>query len=183
MMRKPLLLLLSAIFLFSSCGKKEPSREEASKLIRKYYKYPQVFDYDISCGDETVARQLLSTDLEKDGWINIRKTIKMIDTGAFITFTEKAQPYLLPTDPEDLKYHRQNVKVMDIDMGEIISMETSKDGNHIMISYTVKQINKTPFIAVLRKQAKDIQEKRVYLARTDQGWMVDKQAEAHFIFQ
>ncbi|WP_316834998.1 hypothetical protein [Pedobacter nutrimenti] len=183
-MMKTIVLMLSflATIVFCGCGNDNLDAATAKKLILEKEKYPRVFDYDVSCGDMTVAKEFLDLGLEEQGLVTIMKSQTMSQLSMpWITFTEKSKPYLLPRSEQDLKYKGQPVKLADLTFGEIKGIVMGKDGKVAMVQYSLLYKNLTPFIKLIKRDLNKEELHKAYFVRYDTGWQMDKNGEILFM--
>src|SRR5439155_23300801 len=113
-MKKTTTILWIFCLLIAGCTSNELSREEAFRLIQQDKQYPRVIDYEINRVDPDQARKVLNAGLEKDGWVTVQRTQKLVDVGKpLIHFTDKAKPYLLPLPEGENPDKVQVVKLAD----------------------------------------------------------------------
>lgn len=180
-MRK-ILCLLFPIVLVTSCSSNKFTREKAAELIRK--NYPQVSDWDIFCGDPQFAKRVLDTDLEKDGYVTVKRTQKFSETGQpWIIFKDKSRPYFLATTAEDKKSEIQKVKVADIEFSEVTGMKLLADNKKAIVEYTAKYKNITPFAVLSKVNNKKELKRTAYFSLYDDGWREEKNPGMDFMMQ
>lgn len=178
-MKKVLYLILVTVFV-TSCSSNKFTREKAAELIKK--NYPQVSDWDIYCGDPQFAKKVLDTDLEKDGYLTVKRTQKFSEIGQpWIIFMDKAKPYFLTTPPEDKKSEIQKVKVADIEFREVTGMKLLADNKKAIVEYTALYKNITPFAILSKVDDKKELRRTAYFSLYDDGWREEKKPDLDFM--
>jgi hypothetical protein len=173
-------LLLSAIF--TGCGPKELSRDEALKQIKQEINYPVVLDYDLYCSDPPSAKKVLDAGLENAGLVTVQRTQKLGDVGKpLISFTGKAQSYFLSTPEKDKARYIQKVKIADEDLVEVTNIRSNKAGNKAVVHYTTAFKNVTPFAAVTTADFNKKKTNKAYFALGDEGWKLEKKPDLDFM--
>jgi hypothetical protein len=175
-MKRLFIIALAAIALLVGCGSSNKlDKKSAFDVLKKGVPFPHVLDYDIFCGDPDVARRLLNTAVEKEGYITIQRTQKMGDIGKpLILFTNKATPYLLPTPEGDRKYNIQKVKLADVELKEVTAVTNNEADKSAVVEYTTTYKNVTPFAALVLKDVAALKSHRVYLSLHGNDWKVEK---------
>lgn len=172
---KILLVLYSILILAGCTSKKELSREEAFKLLQQEKHYPKVIDYDISRSDPTAAKKVLNAGLESAGLVIVQRTQKLGDVGKpLISFTEKAQPYLLETPEKDKVLDVQKVKIADTDLVEVTGVKTESDGKNAVVEYATAYKNVTPFSALTTINFNQRTTHKARFSLFDDGWRLEK---------
>jgi hypothetical protein len=175
-MKKLLFILLSAGVNLSACSPaQEPTKEEVLQVLNKELGYPRVVDYEIFCSDPEHARKLVDAGLETNGLVLIQKTQKLKDAGtALVQFTEKANPYLLPTPEKDKTLDIQKVKIADEEVSEISISRDGENSNVIWVEYSTVYKNITPFSVLLKKNLEEPVKRKVKLSLSENGWVLQK---------
>ncbi len=169
------MIFLLPCFLMAGCGSKKLSKKIAFELLQKQIPYPRVFEYDIYCSDPEHARRLLNAGLETQGLVNIQRKQKLMDVGKpLISFTEKAQPYLLPTLEKDKASYVQKVKLADEELVEVLYLEEEPISKRMMVEYTIAYKNVTPFATLVNVDFKAAQKRTAYLTLWDNQWQIAK---------
>ena len=179
---KALSIFLFTLLFISCTSKKELSREDALKQIRQELNYPAVLDYDIYCGDPKYGKKLLEAGLESEGLVTVQQTQKLADVGKpIISFTPKAQSFIIPTSDKDKASHIQKVKLADEDVVEVTNIRTNTDGNKAVVDYITAFKNATPFAKLTTVNFNKKKTNKAYFALGDQGWKLEKEPDADFI--
>ncbi len=173
-MKKLLLILLLAGVTLSECNyAQEPTKDEVLQVLNKELEYPRVVDYEIFCSDPEHARKLVDAGLETNGLVLVQKTQKLRDTGkALVQFTEKANPYLLPTPEKDKALDIQKVKIADEEISEIRISQDGDNSNIVWVEYTSVYKNITPFSVLMKKGLNDPAKRKVKLSSSEDGWVL-----------
>ncbi|PZR22456.1 MAG: hypothetical protein DI535_26175 [Citrobacter freundii] len=175
-------LAIIAMFLFTSCSSNNFTREKAQKIIEAEKMYPSIFDYSIFCNDVPEAFKAVDAGLERDGYVNVIKTKKFNEAGKpWITFTDKATPYLLPTPEKDKPFQIQLVKIADEEFVEITGLRLGQAKKTAMVEYTTVYKNISPFVVFLKKELKEKNNRKAYFALYDDGWRIVKKPGPEFI--
>lgn len=175
---KNILFFFIAIWMFSSsCSNKSQdlSREEALILIKQEEGYPMVIDYDIFCGDPEFAKNVLDAGLEAQGLVIVQRTQKLSEVGnPLIRFSEKAQPYLLPTSEEDKSVKIQKVKLAEEELQEVTGIKMLNGNKSAIAEYTTSYINVTPFSVLVKTDFNKKVDRTAHFSLYDDGWRLEK---------
>ena len=171
------LFITGIIFLLiASCGSKELSRGEAYQILNQEMQYPKTYDYDVFSSDPAHAKKMLDAGLENEGLVTINQTQKIVDIGKpLIEFTDKAEPYLLPTAEEDQSIDIQKVKIADEELAEVTEIKYDSEGKSAVVEYTTAFKDITPFAVLVRT---DLNKPTVHSAHFflyDDGWKLEGQ--------
>lgn len=148
---KKVFAIVGVFLLFTACTQKELDKETALKILQEQEGYPKTIDIEIYIADPAEAKRLIDAGLEKDGYVKIAHTQKLIDVGQpIITFTEKAKPYLIPQTEEDRKSNIQRVRVAEKVIDEILKVELANDGKSAVVEYKSLLTDNTPFYGTSR---------------------------------
>lgn len=172
-MKKLIMIYWLAGLIVAGCTSKELSREEAYQLLRESKLYPRVLDHDIYCSDPQQAQAILAAGLEKEGLVTVQKTQKLADVGKpLISFTSKAQPYLLPTPAKDKALDVQKVKLAEEELVEVTGITTEKDGASAVVEYrtTYKEVN--PFASLRPNNFQDKVTRKAHFLRQNDAWQI-----------
>lgn len=162
------------IVLLSACKEDMLSADLAKKLIVDHYKFPKVYDYTIPAGDPQEAQKLIDLGLERDGFVKIRRSQNFGRAEIpWISFTKKSKIYLLHTQQNDLKYHRQNVKIAIQEIGEIKSIVMGKENKVTIVEFSILNKSPTPFSKLLGNDWTKPQTLKAYFIKYDSGWKLD----------
>jgi hypothetical protein len=182
-MKKLTLLFSFFCLLTQACNSnKELSRDDALKQIKQERNYPKVIDFDIYCSDPMFGRKVLDAGLESAGLVTVQRTQKLADAGKpLVTFTQKAQPYLLPTPEKDKAVHAQKVKLAEEDIIEVTNIRTNKQGNKAVVDYTTTFKNITPFVKLTTDDFTTKKTNKAYFGLGDQGWKLERKPDIDFM--
>lgn len=165
-----LIIALTAV----SCGQDKLESQTARALIVAEYKLPKVIDHGIAMGDPLDAKHMLDLGLEKDGFVNIKKTQTLSELGTpWITFTKKGQQYFTPTPQSQKKYDFQNVKLAEMHFGEIKGISMGSENKHATVEYTRIYKNITPFCRLSSIDWNRPSVHKAYFIKYDTGWKLD----------
>jgi len=181
-MKNTKLIFLLFCILCASCNKNELTRDKAKELILKDHKYPYAFDWRIYCGDPDYGAKVMRTNLEEKGFVTLRRTYGWFNSGAFISLTAKAKPYLLPTPEKDKVRKIQEVKLADVNFGEITGVKKNENGKNAIVEFSTYYTNPTPFAVLIpAKDFKKADTSRVYFSLYDDGWRIEKKPGVEFM--
>lgn len=167
-MKKALFLhCFPAIFMLAGCGSDQISNQEAQQLLQQ--KYPRVIDMLIYAGDAKYAVMLQNAGLDAEGYVTTKKTKKLGDTTGWLSFTEKATPYLLETAAEDRQHQIQKIKAGEEQLGDVVSVEQDDEGKSAVVHYTTK-ISTTPFGKLIKLSDGTVKQRSAYLIKYDDAW-------------
>lgn len=148
---KNLFAIASAFLLFVACTSTDLDKDVALKILQEQKGYPKTIDAEIYIADPVSAKRLIDAGLEKEGYVKIAHTQKLMDVGKpMVSFTEKAKPYLIPQTEEDRKNNVQRVKVAEQIVDEVVNVKMEEDGNSALVEYKSLLKDKTPFYEVSR---------------------------------
>ncbi len=163
------LLLLSSIFLFTSCGN-GLSRGKAEKIIKNYYQYPiceveEYFNYSIYAHKEEQLKNIIQNGLiEKTpvniGWNNYADQY---------VITEKGKKFVLG---DVSPYCQQKVVTNCIIFDKIRGVQVNEQNKTASVDFTCKRIGITPFGQDLGYKQDDILYFMTNLVLYDDGWRV-----------
>ncbi len=136
----------------------------------------------ISIVDPKYGRKVLDAGLESAGLVTVLKTQKLGDLNKrLVTFTDKAQPYLLPTPEKDKSSYIQRVKLADEDLVEVTNIRTNKAGNKAIVTYSTTFKNVTPFAALTTVDFNKSKTNKAYFGLGDEGWKLERKPGLDFM--
>ncbi|MEJ6979428.1 hypothetical protein WG906_03145 [Pedobacter sp. P351] len=172
---KNLLNFLLAIFVFASCSSEQKlDRDQAFKILQENKMFPKVIEEEIYIADPEDAKKMLDLGLQNDGLVRVQQTQSANDVGKpLISFTEKAQPYLLPQTDEDKKNNVQRVRIREEVLEGVSGIQTIEEGKQALVQYETSFKNSTPFskISKIHPSAKNTHEANLLLY--DDGWRME----------
>lgn len=146
---KNLFAIASVFLLFVACTSNSLDKDTALKMLQEQNGYPKTIDAEIYIADPVSAKRLIDAGLEKEGYVKIAHTQKLMDVGKpMVSFTEKAKPYLIPQTEEDIKNNVQRVKVADQIVDEVVNVKMEEDSTSALVEYKSLLKDKTPFYAI-----------------------------------
>lgn len=164
---------LLALFFVSCDSSEKLCKETAMTLLQEQGSYPKPLVEDIYIGDPVDAKRMLDLDLEEEGLVSIQSSQKFSEVGEpLITFTEKAQPYLIESEGNDPKI--QSVKIADEEIVEIVNIRTADDGKSAIVEYRTLFENETPFAELSRVNLEEEKVRTANFVLSDEGWDVAK---------
>jgi hypothetical protein len=173
----PMTLLLTGVaaFCLTGCTSSTLSEREALRLLNEGNTYPRVVDYSIYCGSTEAAKKATATSLIASGYLTVNLQHAVADVGKpLISFTEKSQPYLMPTSDTAKSIHVQNVKLADETLGEITGITMDENGTHAVVEYTTSFENPSPFVVLLENGFQKNQRRKTFFTRNGKVWQWDK---------
>lgn len=119
---------------------------------------------------------MLDAGLENEGLVTINQTQKIVDIGKpLIEFTDKAEPYLLPTAEEDQSIDIQKVKIADEELSEVTDIKYDSEGKSAVVEYTTAFKDITPFGVLVRTDLSKPTVHSAHFSLYDDGWKLDGQ--------
>lgn len=169
---KSILTLCIAAILLTSCDSKEKlDRKTALSILKEENTYPKPVTEDIYVADPADAKRLLDAGLEDEGFITVQRTQSLNDVGEpLISFTEKAEAYLLPVNDKKI----QQVKVADEVIEDVTGVQMEDGENRAVVEYKTTFVNVTPFSKLSKLNLEEENARRVDLVLYDDGWKVEK---------
>lgn len=170
---KSILTLCIAAILLASCDSKEKlDRETALSILKEENTYPKPLTEDIYVADPADAKRLLDAGLEDEGLITVQRTQSLNDVGEpMISFTEKAEQYLLPVNDEKI----QQVKVADEVIEEVTGIQMEDGENRAVVEYKTSFASITPFSKLSQLNLEEENVRSVDFVLYDDGWRVDNE--------
>lgn len=168
---KSILTFCIVAILLTSCESKEKlDRETALSILKDENTYPKPLTEDIYIADPVDAKRLLDAGLEDEGLITVQRTQSLNDVGeSLISFTEKAEPYLLPVNDEKI----QQVKVADEVIEEVTGIQMEDGDNRAVVEYRTTFTDVTPFSKLSKLDLEEENVRRVGFVLYDDGWRVE----------
>lgn len=165
-------LLLSGLFVLTSCS--DLSHGDVEKILTEAKAYPAMVEIRIYTNDDQTAREVIDKGLVQDGLVTAQVKHTREDFGKpLIYFTERALPYLLPTDDTLKSIDIQRVKVADEVIAHIRNVEVNPSGDKAVVDYTTVMVNQTPFIVLFKSHVKGEFRRRTFLTRKGDRWTWD----------
>ncbi|MGN6492242.1 MAG: hypothetical protein ACTHLE_09630 [Agriterribacter sp.] len=172
---KGILCLLLISTVVAGCGVRELRNEDVAKMIRKKLKFPQTFSYEINKADAGSAKNLMTAGLEAEGFVSIKKILTLDEIGKpIIQFTEKSEPFLLPTPAGKSADKVQVVKVADIEFDEVTFLRLETQFNFARVKYTLVYKNITPFAVLIKKDLTKPELRHAVLTKHSTGWVLEE---------
>jgi hypothetical protein len=165
---KSILTLCIAAILLTSCESKEKlDRETALSILKEENTYPKTLTEDIYIADPVDAKRLLDAGLEDEGLITVQRTQSLNDVGEpLISFTEKAEAYLLPVNDEKI----QQVKVADEMIEKVTGIQMVDGESRAVVEYKTTFVNVTPFSKLSQLNLEEENIRKVDFVLYDDGW-------------
>lgn len=180
-MKKLPYILTVVILIITGCQPKKLDEKLATAIILEKNHYPTIVDHNIFCNDPVHAYTIFKSGLVEKGFVKVLQSKKFGDTTSFVSFTDAAKPYLLPTSKDDKRYKIQRVKVANEEFGAIAAIRIMSSDNKAIVTYnTVRR--KNVFAVAVKNGLRDTLNYEVYFIRNDDGWKImDKKSEIEFL--
>jgi len=173
-MRKILNLCFVAM-LFTSCASEKLDRETAQTLLLDQKAYPKILDEEIYTADPEDAKRILDSGLENEGLLIVQRTQSFMDIGKpLVSFTDKAESYLLPITAEDKKSKVQRVKVAEEVFKEVSGIQMLDGDKKAVVEYKTSYKNITPFSKLSRLKLDGENIRKANFSLYDDGWRIDE---------
>lgn len=174
---KNIIYMCIAAISFVACNNNEKlDRETALKLIKDSKSYPKVLSYNIFISDPLFAKRVLDAGLEESGLVVVQPTRKLGDAGKpIISFTPKAEHYLLPQSDLDKSEGLQRVKLADEVVQQVTGIQLINDGEKAVVETETSFKNVTPFSTLSKVDYSQKRVQKIKFALYDNGWRLDNQ--------
>ncbi|MFV8354905.1 hypothetical protein ACNQGB_01815 [Flavobacterium sp. XS1P32] len=180
-MKKLSYILTVVILLITGCQLKTLDEKLATALIIEKNHYPTIVDHDIFCNDPVHAYTIFKSGLVEKGLVKVLQSKKFGDTTSFVSFTDAAKPYLLPTSKGDKRYKIQRVKIANEEFSAIAAIRIMSSDNKAIVTYNTV-LRKNVFAVAVKNGLQDTLNHEVYFIRTNDGWqLMDKKSEIEFL--
>lgn len=172
---KNILSLCIVGLLLAACSNDEKlDRETALKLVEESKTYPKVISYNIFKSDPEFAKRVLDAGLEESGLVLIQRTRKLGEVGQpIISFTTKADPFLLPQSDQDKSDGIQRVKIADEAVEEVTGVQMLEDDKKAVIEVKTSFKNISPFFALSKLELNKGNTRKVTFVLYDDGWRTE----------
>lgn len=173
-MKNILNLCIAALLLVSCSNNEKLNQETAFNLIENSKTYPKVISYNIFISDPAFAKRVLDAGLEESGLVLVQRTRKLGDVGQpIISFTAKADPYLLPQSNQDKSDGIQRVKIADEEVEEVTGVQMLEGDKKAIAEVKTSFKNISPFSALSKLELTKGNTRKVNFVLYDNGWRVD----------
>lgn len=165
------LLAISCILLFS-CGSKELSRGKAEELIKEKFNIPGNEVKDVNLGYENEVSTMQTYDkLANEGLMRCNHYLLVINSSEL---TDEGKKYVIGSTKHDNVNGNDfiQVKVADLDFGEITGIVEQKEFNTAEVNYTLIRKNLTPFSAAFNINEGTINKSATF-TKYDDGWRIN----------
>jgi len=108
------LLFTCVVICQLACGSKPPilTEEKAMKIAAEELGYPNDVIYTMKLADPKEAEKCLKLRLDSMGWVRVKAPKDLKYPGQpIITFTEKAELFLMPATPNDIYTNIRRIKI------------------------------------------------------------------------
>lgn len=172
-MKNVIIMCITALFLVACSNKEKLDRETALKLIEGGNTYPKVISYNIFVSDPAYAQRVLDAGLEELGLVVVQRARKLTDIGQpIISFTKKAEPYLLPQSDEDKTDGVQRVKIAEEVLEEVTGVQIDGE-NKAIAKIKTSFMNVSPFSSLSKLELKTEKVDKVNFELYDDGWRIN----------
>ncbi|MGB4400560.1 MAG: hypothetical protein WBJ10_14400 [Daejeonella sp.] len=173
---KNILNLCIAALLLAACSSNEKlDRETALKLIEDSKTYPKVVGYNIFVSDPAYAKRVLDAGLEESGFVIVQRTRKLGEIGQpIISFTAKADPYLLPQSNQDKSDGIRRVKIADEVLEEVTGVQMLNGNKNAVVEISTSLEKITPFSKLSKQKLDKMKPQPIMFTLYDDGWRVQK---------
>lgn len=169
-MKKVLAILISILVLASCSSNVKLDTETALLVLREQSIYPKSLNEDIYIADPADARRLLDAGLESEGLITVQRIQKLIEVGEpIISFTEKAEPYLLARDGDKI----QQIKIADEEIDQVTSVQMIEGEGRAVVEYTTTFKNISPFSKLSKLELDEGRVHEADFVLDDGGWKIE----------
>lgn len=166
------LFVIVGCVTFTSCGTKQLSKNEVATILRDEKVYPKIVQYRVFTRNTETASELHEAGLDQQGYVMVKKQHTEDNTGTpLISFTDKAQPYLLETSEMQQSIDAQNVKLADEYFLSVTDITTNAKGDRAEVEFTTAYRNTTPFIVLSQENKESIQNRMTYFKLNGDRWM------------
>ena len=169
-MQQQLFCLYLACFtlLTSGCEKPVLSKKEATGVLQLLY--PEVIGMPVYTGDPKNIARVKAARLDSMGYVVIKQRKRLGATAAWMSFTIKANPYLLPTTEADQRQLIQYVKAGEKVLGTVLQVKTPEPGIRATVTYTTR-IRVTPFGHLFNLEEGIVQQHTATLVYANRHWV------------
>ncbi|MGC3943747.1 MAG: hypothetical protein QM762_04265 [Chryseolinea sp.] len=158
--------------LLTGCSDLDNSRVEA--ILTTESAYPRTVDIRVYCNDQTAAREVVDKNLARHGYVTAQLVRTPENIGKpLISFTEQANPFLIPTDDTLRSIDVQRVRVADEVFRHVRNIEINPKGDKAVVDYSTELINHTPFIVLYQQTIAGEQLRRTFFTKKDDQWTWD----------
>lgn len=170
-MKKILSLCIAALLLAACSNNEKLDRDIALKVIENSKTYPKVISYNIFISDPVFAKRVLDAGLEETGLVVVQQTQKLDNIGQpIISFTAKAEPFLLPQTDQDKSDGIQRVKIADETVEEITGVQMLEGDKTAIAHVNTSFKNVSPFSALSKIELKKGNTRKINFVLYDDGW-------------
>ncbi len=174
-MKNILYLFIAPLLLIACSDNQKLDRETALKLIEESKTYPKVISYNIFISDPAFAKRVVDAGLEVSGLVIVQRTRKLGDIGQpIISFTAKADPYLLPQSNQDISDGIQKVKMAEEVIQQVTGVQLINNGETAIVEIKTMVKNITPFSKLSLVNYSDKRTQKVKFVLYDDGWRTGK---------
>ena len=167
-------LCFVCVAFLSQCSRQELTQEEVKRLLSEGNVYPAIVEYKIFCGSDSDAKKIHASGLVDDSLVVVKLAHTPEDVGSpLISFTKKAEPYLMPTSDTLKSIDVQKVKIADEVLSDINDVKFSSDKRNAVVEYTTTMVNLTPFSVLTENKSLVEQKRKTYFTFQHGKWEWD----------
>lgn len=172
MMRMLNSFLLIVVLALTACS--DLGNKEVEKILTDAKVYPLNVEYKMFCNDGKDVQMVIDKKLVEDGFVTAQLRHTKDDVGKpLIYFTEKATPYLIPTNDTLKSFDIQRIKMAEEVLLQVRNVEINPAGDKAVVDYTTSIINPTPFVILSNENLKGEQKRRTFLSKKNNEWKWD----------
>ncbi|GEM_PF-6059476 len=170
---KRLILLALSILLITSCAEEKLDQQKAFQLIAQSGQYPKLIAYSVNTADPNQVSKLINSEPVKAGLITIEEPHSLGDMGGtLITFTGKADPYLIPLTPQDSSRGVRRIKIAREELSVVSDIKLLDEGKSAVADYQTVYKSISPFSALLPAVFKKKTSHKAYFLLKDNHWQL-----------
>lgn len=138
-------------------------------MIRKAYNYPSPRTYKITTTQAQAAKQFLDAGLEEKGYVEIDKVVGSHNMGEpLITFKAAADEFILSGEKDQ---NQVTLLTGYYELDSIYGHELNEDSDKLIITYTTKVVDETPFSVIVPKSRTARRRKMAYFEKANDQWI------------
>lgn len=147
---------------------------DVENILSKEKIYPQTIEQKLFCDNEPTAKQVIESNMIENGFVIAQLRHTSQDLGMpLISFTSKAEPYLLPTDDTLKSVYIQRIKIADEVFLEVNNIEISPAGTRAVVDYSTSIVNLTPFAVLYKQDVRGAKKRRTFFTKENDQWTWD----------
>ncbi|MGX5691329.1 hypothetical protein [Arcticibacter tournemirensis] len=172
---KKLIFLAFSVLLITACSEEKLDKQKAFQLIAQSQQYPKLIAYTINTADPNQVSKLINSEPIRAGLIAIEEPHSLGDIGStLITFTEKADPYLIPITSQDSSSGVRRIKIAQEELSEVSDIELLNEGKNAVARYQTVYKNISPFSVLIPVNFKKEISHKAYFLLKDNHWQLEE---------